>query len=570
MKTKNFIECITEDRILAILIKERVKWIGKEESSRDKSKVYSKLREILPSRRTWVQPSRKERSNLANERTRNLKNAATALKFTIARDRDKEKLGCGPAYLKELNKFFEQIKDAVREGKVSLCPPTTTGLFKDKEDVEGQVIATFRPISVYDNLKTKVCIKLASEYLTDLLDPLFHEEILSYRRRRNYHREYPKTLHMTNAGDAIPNIQKFRQEHNTSVWVAECDIKKFYDIVNHDQVMAALDRLIDKGGIDREKASGAIAILKEYLDRYNFKECVLDKSSEPGFWDCYINGLQRQLKVGKRELKCQFKWVPEKEFFEKGGYSPDTWETDYKKIGIPQGGVLSTLICNILMNDVDQAVVDPSDKDRLFNRFGDDIILMHATEEGCRRLFEAYKKSLTDHQLIYHDENSVSDFKDGNYLKREYWDVKTKAPFLWGRGDGNAAEWIGFVGYEISCDGLVRLRKSTLKKQFDKICHRYHKIQCIKKIKTNATNCLSIFDKVSWTIRKFDQLDLNPASLKQMHYLDRYRHKKRKKAERYLSKLPSRATDSRIVRGSTIKKLKGPSSYASVLPKHNS
>ena len=565
MKTRDFIKYITEDRILAILIKERVKWIGKDEYSRNNSNVYSKLREILPSRRTWVQPSKKERSRLANEKTRNLKNAATALKFTIARDRDREKSGCGPDYLKKLNGFFEEIKDDVRDGKVSLCPPKTTGLFKDKEEVEGLVIATFRPISVYNDLKTKVFIKLASEYLTDLLDPLFHEEILSYRRRRNYHREYPKTLHMTNAGDAIPNIQKFRQEHNSSVWVAECDIKKFYDIVNHDQVMAALDRLIEKGGVDRERASGAIAILKEYLDSYNFKECVLDESSKPGFWKGYMNGLRRNLKEGKRELKCQFKWVPEKEFFEKGGYSPDTWETDLKKIGIPQGGVLSTLICNILMNDVDGAVVDPSDKDRLFNRFGDDIILMHATEEGCRSLFDAYKKSLADHQLIYHDENPVSDFKDGIFIKPDYWDVKTKAPFLWGRGDGNAAEWIGFVGYEISCDGNVRLRKSTLKKQFNKICHRYHKVTSIKKIETTANNCLSAFDKVSWTIRKFDQLDLNPASLRQMHYLDRYRHKKRKKAEQYLSNLPLKERKEKGKKPIIVRKIKNPSSYASLL-----
>ena len=566
MRTQSFIRYCSEDRIIAILIKERVKWIGKTDESRDYSPVYKELCRILPARRTWVTPCKKQRSSLRNERTNQLKNAATALKLTIARDRSgicRRKEGnkdlSRPDYIPELIRFIADIIETVSHGSVPLSTPKTTGIFKKKEDLEDKVLITFRPISVYEDLKTKVLIKLASEYLTGLLDPLFHEEILSYRQRRNYHGEHPKEKYMTKADDAIPNIQRFRQEHD-SAWVAECDIKKFYDIVNHDQVMAALDRLMDEGKIDREKASGAVAILKSYMDGYNFKESVLDKSREPGYWDPYIKGLARSLKLGGKKVECQFGWLSEHEFFERGGYSPETWESDYRKIGIPQGGVLSTLICNILMNDVDRAVVDTTDKSRLFNRFGDDIILMHETEAGCRRLFEAYKESLTAHQLIYHNEKSVGDnYKVGGLTQAGYWDEKTKAPFRWGRGEGNAAEWIGFVGYEISCDGYIRLRKSTLKKQFNKICHRYHLVTRIDEVKTDVSNCMKTFDRIAWSIMKFDQLDFNPASRKQMHHLDRYRHNKRNKAERYLSGLPKTAKEERMERPNR------PASYASVL-----
>lgn len=556
MRTQDFIQFASEDRILAILIKERVKWIGKTDESREKSNVYRELCRILPSRRTWVTPGKKLRSSLRNDRTRQLKNAATALKLTIARDRSGT---CRPGYMPELLRFITGIIGTVSRGDVSLSAPETTGIFKKAEDLGDRVVVTFRPISVYDDLKTKVLIKLASEYLTGLLDPLFHEEILSYRQRRNYHGAHPKELYMTKADDAVPNILEFRQTH-ASAWVAECDIKKFYDIVNHDQVMAALDRLMDEGRIDRGKASGALAVLKAYLDGYNFKESVLDKSREPGFWNDYVAGLGRKLKLGGRKVECQFGWIPEEEFFERGGYSPETWASDSRKIGIPQGGVLSTLICNILTNDVDRAVVDPANKSRLFNRFGDDIILMHESEEGCRRLFEAYKDSLTAHQLVYHDEKSVGDnFKQGERTEPAYWDEKTKAPFRWGRGEGNAAEWIGFVGYEISCDGSIRLRKSTLKKQFDKICHRYHQVTLIDEVKTDVPHCLKAFDRIAWSIMKFDQLDFNPASRKQMHRLDRYRHNKRNKAVRYLSGLPKTADRDRTETPDC------PASYASVL-----
>ncbi len=81
--------------------------------------------------------------------------------------------------------------------------------------------------------------------------------------------------------------------------------------------------------------------------------------------------------------------------------------------------------------------------------------------------------------MLLHDEVSVDSFKDGVLLRPGYWDEKTKAPFLWGRGEGNAAEWIGFVGYELRSNGEVSLRRSTLEKQFARICFRHKKIMHI-------------------------------------------------------------------------------------------
>ena len=573
MKTPTFTEYCSgrtgdpDHLILQILIKERVKFIGPSDDGQKKDKrtlkaiknriarmsdnpVYTELCKILPARRTWVTPSKKERCTNRNEHTRKLKNAAKALRFTIERDRASEHQ---PAYLQKLKEFCEEIRNTILSGNVTLKAPETTAQLKKPND--DYSVVTFRPISIYKDLKTKVYIKLACQYLTNLLDPLFHEEILSYRPRRKYHGE-EKT---TKADDAIPNIRAFAVAH-PEPWVAECDIKNFFDIVNHDQVLAALDRLIERGNIDRAKAGWAIDILKAYLDSYNFKDSVTAVSQEPGFWKPYRKGISKAKKRNLTKSEFRFGWVSEEEFFERGGYSPETWETDVKKIGIPQGGIFSTLICNILMNDVDAAVVDELDGDGLFNRFGDDIILMHANEEGCRRIFEAYKQSLTAHQLVYHDEESVGDsFKDGSFTVKKYWEAKTKAPFRWGRGKGNAAEWIGFVGYEVSCDGFVRLRKSTLNKQFDKICFKYKRIKSIEEIKTTLPQCMKDLDGVAWTILKFEQLDFNPASRVQMHGLDRYRHNKRRKALAYLATLPVAKQDAGQM------EMKNPSSFASAL-----
>lgn len=59
-------------------------------------------------------------------------------------------------------------------------------------------------------------------------------------------------------------------------------------------------------------------------------------------------------------------------------------------------------------------------------------------------------------------------------ISKEFWDRKSKAPFFWGPGDGNAFEWIGFVGYEVRYTGEVHLRLSTLNKKFGAINKRYH------------------------------------------------------------------------------------------------
>ena len=39
--------------------------------------------------------------------------------------------------------------------------------------------------------------------------------------------------------------------------------------------------------------------------------------------------------------------------------------------------------------------------------------------------------------MLLHDEVSVDSFTDCVLLRPGYWDEKTNAPFLWGRGEGN-------------------------------------------------------------------------------------------------------------------------------------
>lgn len=52
--------------------------------------------------------------------------------------------------------------------------------------------------------------------------------------------------------------------------------------------------------------------------------------------------------------------------------------------------------------------------------------------------------------------------------KKSFWGVKSKDAYLWEIGRKDAAEWIGFVGYEMRRDGMLRIRKKSFRKELDK------------------------------------------------------------------------------------------------------
>ena len=252
----------------------------------------------------------------------------------------------------------------------------------------------------------------------------------------------------------------------------------------------------------------------------------------------YWKEYERQHK-GKIKGKCLFKWVSDDDFLR--CYKDPAKLKFYKyQIGVPQGGALSCIISNVVLNEVDRrsVLVKEVDPDRFFVRFGDDILLAHTDLQECTRLIEAYVRELERHLLPSHPFKPMDECKNGEKTTKEFWKRKSKAPFLWGPGEGNAFEWIGFVGYEVRYTGESRLRLSTLDKQFGSINKRYH--SCILKNKPNnlkgylSSNIRKVAGMNS-SIDKFEQLDMNPYSTQQVKSLDRYRLTKIERLDAMLS-----------------------------------
>src|SRR5690625_4439258 len=106
-------------------------------------------------------------------------------------------------------------------------------------------------------------------------------------------------------------------------WIVDIDLERFFDTVNHDRLMNLISRTIDDGEV--------ISLIRKYL----------------------VSGVQ---------IKDEYK------------------ET---KIGTPQGGNLSPLLSNIMLNELDKEL---ESRGLRFVRYADDCIIMVKSEMAAKRV----------------------------------------------------------------------------------------------------------------------------------------------------------------------------------------
>ena len=523
----SFAEYVSERTIIDLVVKERVKIASKGSlSGKSVPETALELQKITPRRNDWRRlrlHSRVGRTSTEELNTATLRNT---INFDLRKYRSGE--AKAPKYLRRLLEFTSNIIDIVNSDAPIDFNDCIRIMAKFKKN-EGDT-AIYRPLSLYTSLEAKTLISLATGYLSSVLDKHLHREILSYRPKREYHGQ---KHYATDGNDAIIGLRKFADDHRGQhIYVAECDIQKFFDIINHDVVLKCFADIASEAGLpDYHQVE---RILKAYLDSYSFQKDVMNLNDDENYWSRY----QKQQKIKNH----RFAWVDD-ECFSTCYESEEEFKACRDYLGVPQGGALSCIISNVVLNSVDKAVVDEGDPDRFFARYGDDIILAHTSYEKCCELMDAYVSALEEHHLPYHTFKSLSDCKDGEKTLKSFWDMKSKSPFLWGPGEGNAFEWIGFVGYEVKYTGETRIRKSTLDKKFGAINKKYH--SCIKKDepKNFSGYMQSTRRKIAGipsSLSKMRALNLNRYSIFQAKSLDRYRLHK---IERLQAKLCRRFED---------------------------
>lgn len=475
MVTKTLIEFASDKTLTQLLVKERVKCCRRNRSDKhhyldkacklDDLSTRKMLSRLMPPRRTWVRQSKKV--TLPNGAKDTRKSTEKTLMQTIKRDTKLWHNGQTFGYLEEQQAFFDRIRKRLSDKKMKLDSPTLFPIFKDKEKrADGTWNVTCRPLSVYSKLEDKIILALTSRYLTRYFDRYLHENILSYRPARDFNN---KKHHVTDFNEGMELIKAFREKHNSEpIYAADCDIKKFYDITSHKVVRECFQHMLDNSPLDQDGKEQVMRVLEAYLASYNFYTNALMKSQEHVE---VFTKVRHRLHDSKGANTYQLGKV-------------DISDEEYQQRGVPQGGALSLLVANIVLNDVDKVIVDQPDDNRLFIRYCDDMILLHTDYDECCRLMNLYTQSLDNHKLYYHNLEPVSNSKSCHRAvatTSSFWKIKSHLPFLWGEGDGNSNYYIGFLGYEIRRDGRIRLRKSNIKRFDEKFerqrfaLHRYRK-----------------------------------------------------------------------------------------------
>jgi RNA-directed DNA polymerase len=126
-------------------------------------------------------------------------------------------------------------------------------------------------------------------------------------------------------------------------WVVDADLQSYFDTIPHEKLLAKVERLISDGGV--------IKLLKMWLKQEVMEECK--------------------------------NWVPIQ--------------------GTPQGGVISPLLSNIYLHDLDVAITGAGYK---MLRYADDFVILTQNQEDAEAALSIVQAWVIDHELILHPEKT--------------------------------------------------------------------------------------------------------------------------------------------------------------------
>lgn len=292
----------------------------------------------------------------------------------------------------------------------------------------------YRPLAVFA-LEDKIVDRQTGCYFRRAFDRLLCASCLAFRCSRRG--AQAPTIH-----DALERILTFRSTSKLSqIFVAECDIRGFFDCVPHSLALSTLQDLVRKH--DQTGAAPidprAIRIFDAYLKSYSFQNNIK---------------LDAELKLRSKKPKARFKW-PEAELADLHG------KRTLREIGVPQGGALSCLIANAMLHSVDlelEQLAQRNPSKLLYLRYCDDMILLAAQKRICDGALALYCERVEQLGLLIHPPKAV-----GAYGK-DFYSGKSHLSYPWGPGK-SSIPWIQFVGYQVRHDHLVRVRLRSLKKQ---------------------------------------------------------------------------------------------------------
>ena len=367
--------------------------------------VFSDVAQYLPPRREWARP-KKEHRHSSNRPSVDISHDAIYRKvqgvYYAGRMLEYD-------WGRKLSDFVKRVQNRVATGDFKFERPEL--MLRTKAVGEG-CQPKFRCISAYRNLEDRVILSIANKCLTSKLDGLLSNNSYAFRIGKK-----------SPVARAVGKIIDFRKCFKAApLYVAECDIVKFFDTIEHAAVLKVFEGVCDKVQLGNK----AKALVKAFLESYDVRDIM-----SSGFWD-------KLAKTGDWDFLEE---LPKD-----------------RRIGLPQGGALSGLLSNLVLDNVDKAIGDLKLNGFLYARYCDDIIMCAMSKEDCEIALDECSTSLEALHLRMYPANPDILYNANYYV------AKSKGPFLWGNPSvvGGAISWVSFLGYSIYYDGSTRLRKETL------------------------------------------------------------------------------------------------------------
>ncbi len=438
--------CKEAEKVQRFLVVDNLAVKGGEED--EATKRDEELCRLFPPRRHWVHIDFEKRKNLS-QLDKNEKN----LLYTVLREEKND--GEHAEWYKLLTERVDGIIKAALTSERLFSRPMVSVIEKKRNEKDKTIEC--RPICQFKTLDERIYASLFNRVFTHLFEDLFYENSYAFRVPK---KGDPQMLHL----NAVRRIKEFRKNHEGTLWVAECDMKKFYDTLDHDVIKKRFNQMLrwrkQQGEITIEEMRLLRRVIFSYLNCFCFCRDVYRYNKKPN------HPIWRHIRNGAK-YKKSIKWVADD--IEKvrcsGKWPYRTKHHERSELGVPQGGALSGIIANVVMHftDIKLRKFWEGHDDFLYIRFCDDMIMMGVNKEDVADGFNCYGKSIEADHLYMHQGEAFS----GKKMKA-FWDGKTKLPYQWGAPAKDVMPWITFVGYDVNWGGDTRIRRSSLRKEIKK------------------------------------------------------------------------------------------------------
>jgi RNA-directed DNA polymerase len=251
-----------------------------------------------------------------------------------------------------LRQHWETIRRKLLDGSYTPSPVRRVEIPKPD--------GTKRPLGI-PTVLDRVIQQAMAQILTPIYEPVFSDHSYGFRPARSAH-------------DAIRAVQRESKEKRRK-WVVDCDLKAFFDTVNHDVLMSRL-----RGKIRDERI---LSLIGKYL---------------------------------------------------RAGVIMPSGRLDPTGTGVPQGGPLSPLLANILLDDLDQEL---EKRGHSFARYADDFVILCRSPRAAERVMGSVARFI-EHRLklvVNRTKSKVCEIKDAVFLgftivkNQIKWSEKSKAKF---------------------------------------------------------------------------------------------------------------------------------------------